>query len=203
MRISDWSSDVCSSDLGEWHHERYPSDLDLRARFPAAFHSHVAGHHPSFVVVRLVALSARIRVRPAGPARSTALFDGVDGHRPLSRRNQLSQRDEYMDRHRRPLSAAARDLPPLSPAAAYSLGRDRVDRTAQDAVGQGAPVHIPPRRADDDLRPAGGTGDLRPMAGASWRQTRLMPLKAKLSRPRPGPALFPRHLLPRGSRSKT
>src|SRR3546814_7162887 len=103
MRISDWSSDVCSS--------------DLRARFPAAFHSHVAGHHPSFVVVRLVALSARIRVRPAGPARCTALFDGVDGHRPLSRRNQLSQRDEYMDRHRRPLSAAARDLPPLSPAA--------------------------------------------------------------------------------------
>src|SRR3546814_17079958 len=91
-----------------------------------------------------------------------------------------------MVRHWRPLAAAAVYLPPLSPADAYSRGRDRVDRTAQDAVGQGAPVHIPPRRADDDLRPAGGTGDLRPMAGASWRQTRLMPLKAKLSRPRPG-----------------
>src|SRR3546814_5545994 len=97
MRISDWSSDVCSSDLNV--------------------------------------------------------------HRSLSRWGQLSQRDEYLDRRARPLSAPAQILQPVSPAAAYRLGCDRKPRTAQDLVDSGLPYFVPPRRADADLWRESRTGD--------------------------------------------
>src|SRR3546814_10085123 len=101
MRISDWSSDVCSSDL------------------------YRIARHTALVVVRLVEISARLRLGPADPSRRPPLFVGVNVHRSLSRWGQLSQRDEYLDRRARPLSAPAQILQPVSPAAAYRLGCDR------------------------------------------------------------------------------
>src|SRR3546814_10495624 len=81
------------------------------------------------------------------------------------------------------------------------LGPDRGDRAAQDAVGQGLVARLSPRRADPDLRRQRGGGDFRPLAGPSWRQASLTPLKAKLSRPRSAATLFPPQPPPRGSRS--
>src|SRR3546814_16044053 len=121
MRISDWSSDVCSSDLNV--------------------------------------------------------------HRSLSRWGQLSQRDEYLDRRARPLSAPAQILQPVSPAAAYRLGCDRKPRTAQDLVDSGLPYFVPPRRADADLWRDSRTGDFRRLDFVWRRQTRLNGRKDKIIQP--------------------
>src|SRR3546814_15235644 len=81
-------------------------------------------------------------------------------------------------------------LPNVSAAAALCLGSERGDRTAQDAVDQGLVARLSSRRTDFDLRRRRGGGDLRPLAGPSWRQASLTPLKAKLSRPRKAATLF-------------
>jgi hypothetical protein len=66
---------------------------------------------------------------------------------------------------------------PVSSAAAHWLGSDCGDRTAQDALDQSLVACLSPRRTDFDVRRRRGAGDFRPLAGPSWRQASLTPLK--------------------------
>src|SRR3546814_11198730 len=77
MRISDWSSDVCSSDLGNRAARRFPLRLRRRSR---------AGTRPRGARSRLRAGARRARGRYRLLRRALMLtelnFDGIIGTRP-------------------------------------------------------------------------------------------------------------------------
>src|SRR3546814_16021116 len=75
MRISDWSSDVCSSDLPEVQHVRLeshaaPHDLVDLARNPATSCDTL----PGMQQLRRIALEAHLEKRLVGPAFKEGLF---------------------------------------------------------------------------------------------------------------------------------
>src|SRR3546814_8736100 len=54
MRISDWSSDVCSSDVGAFHARAVDEDLAIRARLGQVRHAGGVELEPDVVLVAAV-----------------------------------------------------------------------------------------------------------------------------------------------------